>query len=127
MRTIFHGGRRFAHLHENVVQTPSRHQFHGIVVRTFFTPLRINRQNVGVVQFGGRFGFAPKTRDRVVGQPQLIGQNLERDQAIQRNLPSAENHTHSASTDLLENLEVADPLTDERAPRPGAASGCETA
>jgi hypothetical protein len=59
------------------------------------------------------WGFPPKARDGVLGQTQRLRENLEGDHPVERDLPRLEHDAHPAPADLLQDLEIADGLTDQ--------------
>src|SRR5216683_591699 len=87
-------------------------EFHGYEGTAVLLANVVNRADVGMVQCGCGLGFALKTGEclRVTGN--LLGQELEGDEAMQPRVLSLVNHTHPATTHLLNDAVVRDGLAD---------------
>ena len=72
----------------------------------------INRADVGVVQCGCSLRLALKTGERLRVTGHFLRQELERDEAMQPRVLSFIDHTHAATTELLDDAVVRDGLAD---------------
>ena len=72
----------------------------------------VDRANVGMIQCRGRLGFALKAAEglRIFGY--VIGQELESHKATEFDVLSLIDHTHAATTELLDDAVVRDGLAD---------------
>ena len=74
----------------------------------FFGELE-DRDDVAVLELGGRPGFAIEARPHLLGVVGEVGEHhLDRDFAIEHRIEAAVEHTHAAVADALENLVAPD-------------------
>src|SRR5713101_1012562 len=87
-------------------------EFHGYEGTAVLLANVVNRADVGMVQCGCGLGFALKTGEclRVTGN--LLGQELEGDEAMQPRILGLVDNTHTASAQLLDDAVVRNGLAD---------------
>src|SRR6266849_26402 len=87
-------------------------EFHGYEGTAVLLANVVNRADVGMVQCGCGLGFALKTGEclRVTGN--LLGQELEGDEAMQPRILGLVDNTHTASAELLDDAVVRNGLAD---------------
>ena len=68
----------------------------------------VDRQNVGMIETGGGFGFAAEARQRLARIGVMAEDAFERDDATGMALPGAINYPHATACDLIQNLIVAE-------------------
>jgi hypothetical protein len=77
-------------------------QLHGVVVAAVVLPGGVDGDDVGVVQLRRGVGLALEPLHRLWGQPEPRWQHLERDAAVERDLPGLVDHAHPATPDLAQ-------------------------
>jgi len=70
----------------------------------------VDRNDVRMVQPGGGLGLAAEALHGFFGQPQSGAEQLERNLAVEGDLPRFMDAAHAAAADLAHDLEIADPL-----------------
>ena len=68
----------------------------------------VNRADVGMIQRGSGLRFALKAGERLRVAGNLVGQELERDEAVQARVLGFVNDTHAAAAELLDDAVVRD-------------------
>ena len=73
----------------------------------------VYRADIGMIQCGGRLGFALKTCQglRIAGN--ILRQKLQRDKPFQPSVLSFIHHAHAAATEFLDDLVVRNGLSDK--------------
>ena len=77
----------------------------------------VNRHNVGVMQLGGSFGLPSEALHAFGRQPYSSGEHLQRDAAVEGDLPRVVDNAHAAPAEHAQNF-IA------RNNRPGCAAAC---
>src|ERR1700730_10292066 len=77
-------------------------------------PNLVNGADVGMVQSGSGAGFAAKTFERLRVVRDIVGEELQRDEAAQGGVLGAVDNTHPAAAQLVENSIVGDRLPKNR-------------
>jgi len=93
---------------------------HGDKALAFVLAHFVDGADVGVIQRGGRAGFAAETLegDRVLGH--VLRQELEGHKAAEFRVLSLVDHTHAAAADLVDDFVAGKGLADH-VPRPGVS------
>ena len=68
--------------------------------------------DVGMVQRGGGFGFALEAAERLRILCDIVGQEFQRDKAVELDVLGLVDDTHPATAELLDNAVVRDGLAD---------------
>jgi len=90
-------------------------KFHGDERMAVLLADVMNGANVGVIQRGRSLRFALKARQCVRIARNFRREKLERHETVQACVLGLVNHTHSATSELLQNAIMGDSLADERA------------
>jgi hypothetical protein len=115
----------FTKIIENGGQRLALDQFHGVEVAALLLPRRVHRDDVGVVQLGGRLGFTVEALHSLFGEPQSGRKDFQRYPAVQGSLPGFVDDAHAAAADLVKKLEVSEAVewhTSITAGRPAAGA-----
>ena len=83
-----------------------------IKARPFCFANVVNRANVGMVERGRGLGFALKSRERLWIFGYIVGQELQRDKAMQPYVLGLVHHTHAAAAQLGYDAVVRNCLVD---------------
>ncbi len=73
----------------------------------------VNRTNIRMIQRRCGFGFELKTGERLRIMSNLLGQELERDEAMQPHVLGLINHPHAAAAEFLDDAVVRDGLSNQ--------------
>ena len=102
--------RRQRSVDESVRQSRPLNVFYAEIRLTIVIANFVNRNNVGMVQTGGRFRLGTKSR-QVGGRCQFTAKNhFQRDNSPQAHLPRFEHDTHAPPANFLDQHVIADPL-----------------
>ena len=74
---------------------------------------RVHGHDVRVAQARRHARFATETLAMLLGRRELVPQNLDRDQAMQRDVARKEHDAHSAASDLADDLELRAEVFDD--------------
>src|ERR1051326_1638566 len=85
-------------------------EFHHDVWLTLVLANVVNRADVGVIQSGGRAGLAAEPFQCLLVLKGLLGQKLERHAAAKSGVFTSVDHSHAATSELVENAVVSDSL-----------------
>jgi hypothetical protein len=89
-------------------QAGSFDQFHRIEVRAVVLAGGVDGNDVGVVQLGRGFGFALEADHRFARESERCGEQLQRDFAIERDLPGFVHDAHATAAEFAQDFEVAE-------------------
>ena len=111
--------RKFAFFLEELMHIGTVHVLHDKVMAIVHA--RVHRGNdVGVVQFGGRFAFLLKAFDVVRVRTEAAGENFDCHQTVQADLAGQEDRRHGARTQLSNHLVARDGLVVFHGPGEGS-------
>ena len=74
---------------------------------------RVNDGDVGMLERGGRLRFLHEALPAFGVVDEIVGQDLERDLAIEAQVHRAVDHAHAAAADLVEDLVVRKRAPDQ--------------
>ena len=95
--------------------TPSRNSMAMNACPSCFANV-VNRADVGMVQRRRRLRLALETRQRLRIARDVVGQELQRDEAVQARVLGLVDHAHAAAAQLLDDAVVRDGLADHGSP-----------
>src|SRR5579871_1023576 len=72
----------------------------------------VNRAYVGMVETGSGLGLAAEAAERLLVSGDVLGKELERDEAAEAGVLRLENHSHATAAELLDNPVMRDGLSD---------------
>ncbi len=84
------------------------HQSHAEKVQFLGAAYLVDRHNIGMLHARGVLRFAPESFDKVARGPRPCSKELDRDFAIETDLPRAVDHAHAAFADEFEQFVVAE-------------------
>jgi hypothetical protein len=89
-------------------EAPAVDQLHREVEPPLVLADLVNGHDVGVIELGRVLGLGAEARD-LLGRRQVAGENhLQRDHAVEPDVPRLEHHAHSSAGDLLDQLVIAE-------------------
>src|SRR5262245_4044372 len=93
-----------------MVETDTIDELHGVIAEPVVMPNGEDRDDVRVVQScgGPRLAFKPAKLDRI--KLSASEKHLERNAAVERELLGFEHDPHSATAELANDFEVAEPI-----------------
>ena len=111
--------RKFAFFLEEFMHISAVHVLHDEVMAPSHSANVHRGNDVGVVQFGGRFAFLLKAFDVVRIRTEAAGQNFDCHQTVQADLAGQEDRGHGARTQLSNHLVARDGLVVFHGPGEG--------
>jgi hypothetical protein len=98
---------------QKLTETATRHEFHSDedVIVSFFD--RVEMDDVGMVQGGCGSGLAQNVRPTIPRFAEFTAEKLDRDPAIEFRVLGHIHVAHSAASELLQHLVMAESVADE--------------
>jgi hypothetical protein len=72
----------------------------------------VNRTNVGMIEAGSGLGFAAESAEQMLVGGNVVGKELEGDEAAQAGVLGLENHSHPAAAEFFDHPVMRDGLAD---------------